>query len=225
MRVCCFPNCGNVMRRYLCLSFHRLPYRNRLTLPLWLAVLQLDPRTTLKTLREKDHRVCSEHFDDDDFTEKGIKCRHLKASAVPKAKPPAADKVEETPASDVARSTSEPRLVLSSPHSTSSTQQTHTRQPATGARPLLWKQAGSVSGSGPPSDVSTTETKEFSQVLGDGPSSPVAMPTPAESPPSLLLTVEEITDCAAIGGVWNTKHREHAHAGEFAPQYTSLLSS
>lgn len=91
MRVCAFPGCGNVMRRYLCLSFHRLPYRNRQTLPLWLVALHLDPKTPLKTLREKDHRVCSVHFDEDEFTEKGVKCRHLKANAIPKAKCPAAD--------------------------------------------------------------------------------------------------------------------------------------
>ncbi|XP_028444738.1 THAP domain-containing protein 4-like [Perca flavescens] len=93
VRVCAFPNCGNKMKRYLCLSFHRLPYRNRETLQLWLAALQLDVKTPLRTLREKDYRVCSEHFDEDDFTEKSVKSRYLKANAIPKAKRTAAEKL------------------------------------------------------------------------------------------------------------------------------------
>ncbi|XP_031145413.1 uncharacterized protein LOC116043045 isoform X11 [Sander lucioperca] len=94
VRVCAFPNCGNKMKKYLCLSFHRLPYRNRETLKLWLFALQLDVQTPLRTLRERDYRVCSEHFDEDDFTEKSVKARYLKANAIPKAKRPAADKLE-----------------------------------------------------------------------------------------------------------------------------------
>lgn len=35
----------------------------------------MDVDTPVKTLREKDHRVCSEHFDDDDFTEKSANTR------------------------------------------------------------------------------------------------------------------------------------------------------
>uniref|UniRef100_A0A8C9XF12 THAP domain-containing protein 1 n=1 Tax=Sander lucioperca TaxID=283035 RepID=A0A8C9XF12_SANLU len=92
--VCAFPNCGNQMKRYLSLSFHRLPLRNREILQLWLVVLQLDVQTPLRTLRERDYRVCSEHFDEDDFTEKSVKSRYLKANAIPKVKRPTADKLE-----------------------------------------------------------------------------------------------------------------------------------
>ncbi|XP_032388936.1 THAP domain-containing protein 4 isoform X4 [Etheostoma spectabile] len=94
VRVCAFPNCGNKMKRYLCLSFHRLPYRNRETLNLWLVALQLDVKTPLRTLRERDYRVCSEHFDEDEYTEKSVKSRYLKANAIPKAKRPAADTLQ-----------------------------------------------------------------------------------------------------------------------------------
>ncbi|XP_078136695.1 uncharacterized protein LOC144537124 isoform X1 [Sander vitreus] len=94
VRVCAFPNCGNKMKSYLCLSFHRLPICNRETLPLWLVALQVDVRTSLRTLREIDYRVCSEHFDEGDFIEKSHKCRHLKGNAIPKAKGPTADKLE-----------------------------------------------------------------------------------------------------------------------------------
>lgn len=94
VRVCAFPNCSNRMKRYLCLSFHRLPLRNREILKLWLVALQLDVQTPLQTIRERDYRVCSEHFNEDDFTEKSVKSRYLKANAIPKAKKPAADKLE-----------------------------------------------------------------------------------------------------------------------------------
>ncbi|XP_031136838.2 uncharacterized protein LOC116037199 [Sander lucioperca] len=99
--VCAFPNCGNQMKRYLSLSFHRLPLRNREILQLWLVVLQLDVQTPLRTLRERDYRVCSEHFDEDDFTEKSVKSRYLKANAIPKVKRPTADKLEGTTSSDI----------------------------------------------------------------------------------------------------------------------------
>lgn len=82
------------MKRYLCLSFHRLPLRNREIRQLWLVALQLDVQTPLQTIRERDYRVCSEHFDEDDLTEKSVKSRYLKANAIPKAKKPAADKLD-----------------------------------------------------------------------------------------------------------------------------------
>lgn len=83
------------MRRYKCLSFHRLPLirGDSETLKLWLLVLQLDLDTSLDTLRVKDYRVCSEHFDEEDFSQSSGKHRYLKRNAVPKAKRPG-DNVE-----------------------------------------------------------------------------------------------------------------------------------
>lgn len=54
------------MKTWKCQSFHRLPFHDPDTLPLWLAVLQLNVQTPLHELRERDYRVCSEHFDDSD---------------------------------------------------------------------------------------------------------------------------------------------------------------
>lgn len=90
VRICVFPNCGNKMTRWQCLSFHRLPLRDPDTLPSWLSVLQLNMQTPVHELREKDYRVCSEHFDDSDFSEKNqkdvpLKRRHLKRNAIPRA--------------------------------------------------------------------------------------------------------------------------------------------
>ncbi|XP_063067071.1 uncharacterized protein LOC134458586 [Engraulis encrasicolus] len=203
VRTCVYPGCGREMRKYYPESFHRIPLHDEV-FRLWLDVLQLDVNTPIPTLKEQDYRVCSAHFDPDDFIpDRGQaqprKKTRLRRGAIPKAaqlepmettasdvtrstnvprqvlssplpRPPAtgAHPLLWKPAETTARSTRVPRLVLSSPFSSSSsTRQTHIRQPATGAGPLLWKQA----------------------VLDDGPSSPVAMPTPAESPPSLLLTV------------------------------------
>lgn len=95
VRACAFPNCGNKMKTYLDLSFHRPPFRNRETLQCWLVALKLDVQTQVETLRERDYRVCGKHFDEGDFIVKGNRC-FLKANAVPKAKMPAADKLEVT---------------------------------------------------------------------------------------------------------------------------------
>lgn len=84
VRVCAMPNCGHRMRKYKGLSFHRLPLYDPETLPLWLGVLQLDMQTPFEVLKAKDYRVCSEHFDDDDFSPTSEKCRHLKKNAVPR---------------------------------------------------------------------------------------------------------------------------------------------
>ncbi|KAK7166547.1 hypothetical protein R3I93_006338 [Phoxinus phoxinus] len=120
VRACAFPNCSNRMKRYLCLSFHRLPLRNREILHLWLVALQLDVQTPLKTLRVRDYRVCSEHFDEDDFTEKSVKSRHLKANAFPKAKKTAADKLEGKTSSDTEKELAAVTLPQSTPKKTSS---------------------------------------------------------------------------------------------------------
>ena len=39
------PNCGNRMKKYKNISFHRLPLYNPKTSPLWLVVLQIDVQT------------------------------------------------------------------------------------------------------------------------------------------------------------------------------------
>jgi len=89
VRVCAVPNCGNKMRKYKNLNFHRLPLRDREILPLWLDVLQLDVKTPIQILRAKDYRVCSEHFDKDDYTNTAHRGR-LKKNAIPWTKTGAA---------------------------------------------------------------------------------------------------------------------------------------
>ena len=84
VRVCAVPNCDNKMKKYNRLSFHRLPLYDPETLPLWLVVLQIDVQTPFQVLRKRDYRVCSEHFDEDDFSPTSEKCRHLKKNAVPR---------------------------------------------------------------------------------------------------------------------------------------------
>ncbi|XP_076150208.1 uncharacterized protein LOC143134033 [Alosa pseudoharengus] len=100
VRVCVFPNCGNRMRKYKCISFHRLPFFDHNVLKLWLCVLQLDAQTPIPILRDKDYRVCSEHFEEDDFKDTSQKRLRLKKDAVPRAKRPAADRVETPQASE-----------------------------------------------------------------------------------------------------------------------------
>ncbi len=96
VRVCAFPNCDSKMSRHTPRSFHRLPLSNRGRLRLWLAVLQMDTNTPVQTLRLADHRVCSDHFDRDDYCQPKRR-RHfipkhffLKKDAVPRVKRPAA---------------------------------------------------------------------------------------------------------------------------------------
>ncbi|KAL0966548.1 hypothetical protein UPYG_G00296570 [Umbra pygmaea] len=173
VRVCAFPNCGNKMKRYLRLSFHRLPLRNREFLQLWLVALQLDVQTPLRTLRQRDYRVCSEHFDDDEFTEKSVKSRHLKANAVPKAKGPSADKLEGTTSSDIktdfaSSNSGQPssfKIVISSPQTT--TQQPRTNPSFSGiylALPPLWEQTDqSAAPSSPSLTVPCTASGDVSQ--------------------------------------------------------------
>lgn len=61
VRVCAVPNCGNRMRKYKNLHFHRLPFHDLEILQLWLVVLQLDVQTPIRVQRTKDYRICSEH--------------------------------------------------------------------------------------------------------------------------------------------------------------------
>lgn len=94
VRVCAFPTCGNKMTRNTPLSFHRLPLNDAKTRKSWLVVLQLDVNTPTETLRLADHRVCSDHFERDDYCQpkKARKAvpRHffLKKDAVPRLERP-----------------------------------------------------------------------------------------------------------------------------------------
>uniref|UniRef100_UPI003AAC206B uncharacterized protein isoform X1 n=1 Tax=Centroberyx gerrardi TaxID=166262 RepID=UPI003AAC206B len=100
VRVCAFPNCANKMSRNTSRSFHRLPLLDRDTRKLWLVVLQMDANTPVHTLRRADHRVCSDHFDRDDYCQSKRRRnpipKHffLKKNAVPRVERPAADRVE-----------------------------------------------------------------------------------------------------------------------------------
>lgn len=100
VRVCAFPNCANKMSNNTPRSFHRLPLFNRETLKLWLLVLQMDANTPVQKLRLADYRVCSDHFDRDDYCQPKRR-RHpvpkhffLKKTAVPRLNRPAADREE-----------------------------------------------------------------------------------------------------------------------------------
>ena len=52
----------------------------------------MDPNTSIKELRVADHRVCSEHFDRDDYTREigsqAPKHDYLKSTAVPRDRKP-----------------------------------------------------------------------------------------------------------------------------------------
>ena len=57
------------MKSYTPETFHRLPsrYNDRSLVDQWLIVLNMDIETPIKMLMQKDHHVCSAHFDNDDF--------------------------------------------------------------------------------------------------------------------------------------------------------------
>lgn len=93
-RVCSFPNCTNRMSAVTprSLSFHRVPTSDRELRRLWLLALHMEPSTPVEELRREDHKVCSAHFDPDDFyprrpeaaPAKETKGSRLKPSAVPR---------------------------------------------------------------------------------------------------------------------------------------------
>ncbi|XP_063062723.1 atrophin-1-like isoform X2 [Engraulis encrasicolus] len=66
---CIYPGCGLKHKPYNEESFHELPYRHddQELLQRWLTVLNIDITTPVETLKEKRYRVCSRHFDKDDF--------------------------------------------------------------------------------------------------------------------------------------------------------------
>ena len=90
------------MKSYTPETFHRLPlqYNDRSLLEQWLIVLHMDIETPIKT-RQKDDRVCSTHFDKDDFTipkraadPKNPKRVSLKRNAIPRVQQVATDRLE-----------------------------------------------------------------------------------------------------------------------------------
>lgn len=68
-RFCSFPNCPNKITPVTLrsLSFHRVPTADEELMKRWLLVLQMDPNTTADIVKREDHKVCSVHFDPDDF--------------------------------------------------------------------------------------------------------------------------------------------------------------
>uniref|UniRef100_A0A8C5AIC9 THAP domain-containing protein 1 n=1 Tax=Gadus morhua TaxID=8049 RepID=A0A8C5AIC9_GADMO len=102
VRVCVFPGGEKKMKSYTPETFHRLPlqYNDRSLLEQWLIVLHMDIETPIKT-RQKDDRVCSAHFDKDDFTipkraadPKNPKRVSLKRNAIPRVQQVATDRLE-----------------------------------------------------------------------------------------------------------------------------------
>lgn len=92
VRGCVFPNCSNKMTRNTPQSFHRLPVGNRSVLKKWLGVLQMDTDASVHALRHADYRVCSDHFEREDYCQPHRR-RHpipkhffLKKYAVPRVK-------------------------------------------------------------------------------------------------------------------------------------------
>jgi hypothetical protein len=61
VRVGVFPGCGKKMKSYTPETFHRLPlrYNDWSLVDQWLIVLNMDIETPIKTLMQRDHRVCS----------------------------------------------------------------------------------------------------------------------------------------------------------------------
>ena len=96
VRLCAFPSCGNKMSRDSARSFHRLPLSDVETRGLWLQALGMDVNTPVEALRLADHRVCSDHFACDDYSEPKRKRKappkhvFLKRNAVPRVGRPAA---------------------------------------------------------------------------------------------------------------------------------------
>ncbi|XP_063739849.1 uncharacterized protein LOC134864637 isoform X1 [Eleginops maclovinus] len=102
---CIYPGCGLKRKLFHQESFHELPYRHQdqELLQQWMVVLNMDITTPVETLKKKRYRVCSRHFDKDDFihprTGKRSKGVHrvrvlLRRNAIPRVGPPATDTVE-----------------------------------------------------------------------------------------------------------------------------------
>ncbi|XDV34813.1 hypothetical protein PO909_004930 [Leuciscus waleckii] len=101
---CIYPGCGIKAKWFNPETFHGLPFRcnDPELLQQWLVVLKIDITTPVETLKEKRYRVCSRHFDEDDFhlpsrakdSKKPTRV-HLKRNAIPRGGPLAADILEK----------------------------------------------------------------------------------------------------------------------------------
>ncbi|XP_062291632.1 uncharacterized protein LOC133996087 isoform X1 [Scomber scombrus] len=100
---CVYPGCGLKRKRYNPETFHGLPFRRNdpEILQQWLVVLKMDITTPVETLKKKRYRVCSRHFNVDDFIhytktkyQKKPTRLHLKRNTIPRVGTPAADIVE-----------------------------------------------------------------------------------------------------------------------------------
>ncbi|XP_073714375.1 zinc finger MYM-type protein 4 isoform X4 [Misgurnus anguillicaudatus] len=81
---CIVKSCNNKQRRpgNSTMMFHRIPTKNAELMNQWLLALDIDPHTPVATI--KGHRVCSEHFTEDDYFLKiRTKKRVLKDTAIP----------------------------------------------------------------------------------------------------------------------------------------------
>lgn len=104
VNVCSYPGCGAKQRRYNAQSFHKLPFRyGRTIVNRWLVVLKIDVNMATETLRKMNHRVCSAHFNTDDFVvsrrasdPSNPHKRFLKKTAVPRADQLPTDSTEVT---------------------------------------------------------------------------------------------------------------------------------
>lgn len=81
-RRCSFPNCNNKQRTWSAISFHKLPLMDPKRCKLWLRAMDMNPKTSRKTLLRRCMLVCSEHFSPDDLVHhEGCTC--LTPTAVP----------------------------------------------------------------------------------------------------------------------------------------------
>ncbi|XP_035847040.1 zinc finger MYM-type protein 4 isoform X2 [Sander lucioperca] len=106
---CIYPGCGIKAKWFKPETFHDLPFRYKdpELLQQWLVVLKMDITTPVETPKKKRYRVCSRHFDEDDFyypgkakdPKKTTKVQ-LKRNTIPRVGPPAAAIVEVTEGTD-----------------------------------------------------------------------------------------------------------------------------
>lgn len=97
VNICVYPGCRKR-------QFHRLPLRyDRALVDKWLVVLKMDVNTSTETLRQRNYRICGNHFDKDDFVyprqadDPKIPANvYLKKNAIPRVEQRATDSVEVT---------------------------------------------------------------------------------------------------------------------------------
>ena len=74
---CIVKSCDNKQGRPgNTMMFHRCPTKNADRLSQWLLALDMDPNTPVATF--KTHRVCSEHFTEDDYEKMELATRTMK---------------------------------------------------------------------------------------------------------------------------------------------------